>query len=115
VSDCELFKTRAMEKIGQLKKQIAELEEENNLNESEIARLEEQLRSTKVSLIRTTDSRGNRVLITSAAVATVTEADASSQYHGTRSIIRLLDGRVIESRDGCRTIEEQMVQTVGGE
>jgi hypothetical protein len=26
MSDCELFKTRAMEKIGQLKKQIAELE-----------------------------------------------------------------------------------------
>lgn len=80
-----------------------------------VAELQEQLRSTKLSLIRTTDSRGNRVLITSTAVATVTEADASSQYHGTRSIIRLLDGRVIESRDGCRTIEEQMTTGVKGE
>jgi len=92
---------------------VRDLQRKLATKEHRIAELQEQLGSTKLSLIRTTDSRGNRVLITSAAVATVTEADASSQYHGTRSIIRLLDGRVIESRDGCRTIEEQM--TTGGE
>ena len=90
---------------AQAKGHVAELA----TKEHRITELQEQLGGTKLSLIRTTDSRGNRVLITSTAVATVTEGNEAQQYHGIRSIIRLLDGRVIESRDGCRTIEEQMI------
>lgn len=67
------------------------------------------------SLIRTTDVYGNRVLISSVAVSSVAEASVSSQWHGIRSVIRMMDGRVIESRDDYRTIEDQMTQGVSGE
>jgi hypothetical protein len=67
-----------------------------------------------MSLIRTTDTRGQRVLITSHAVASVTETETSKQYHGHRCVIRLLDGQVIDSVSPYQTIVDQMAYTPGG-
>lgn len=46
---------------------------------------------------------GRKELINPAAIARVTEACASSQWYGIKSIVKLFDGQVIES---CHTTDE---------
>ena len=47
---------------------------------------------------------GTRHYVSPAAIASVSETGASSQWHGIRSIVRLFDGAVIESDDRAETI-----------
>lgn len=49
---------------------------------------------------------GRKMYLARAAVAQVTEAGTSSQWHGIRSVVRALDGRAIEVRE---TVEEIIV------
>lgn len=46
---------------------------------------------------------GRKELVSPAAIARVTEACASSQYHGIKSLVKLFDGQIIES---CNTTQE---------
>lgn len=54
-----------------------------------------------MTLIQIEDFNGRRQYVSAGAIAQITEAGASSQWHGIRSIVRLFDGRVIESRDSA--------------
>ena len=46
---------------------------------------------------------GRKELINPSAIARVTEACVSSQYHGIKSLVKLFDGQLIES---CHTMDE---------
>ncbi|MBK9515512.1 MAG: hypothetical protein IPO05_18315 [Flavobacteriales bacterium] len=86
---------------------LKDLQRKLATNDQRIAELQEQLGSTKLSLIRTTDSRES--VADNRFRGGITEAEGSSQYHGTRS-------KTTAGRSGVETgrlpdIEEQMVQT----
>ena len=46
--------------------------------------------------------------VAAANVARITEADAASQWHGIRSIVRLLDGGVIECNETADSIRKMV-------
>lgn len=50
-------------------------------------------------MITLTNIDGRRTHAAPEAIATITEAGPSSQWHGVRSIVRLFDGRTIEARE----------------
>lgn len=52
-----------------------------------------------MNLIEITDFNGAKQYISAGAVEQITEAGASSQWHGIRSIVRLFNGKVIESQN----------------
>lgn len=54
-------------------------------------------------MIEVTDCGGHRHYLAPAAIASVSEAGVSSQWHGIRSHVRMFDGRTIEARD---TVDE---------
>jgi hypothetical protein len=54
-------------------------------------------------MIEVTDCSGHRHYLAPAAIASVSEAGTSSQWHGIRSRVRMFDGRTIEARD---TVDE---------
>lgn len=54
-------------------------------------------------MIEITGIGGHRHLFAPSAIASVSEAGASSQWHGIRSHVRTFDGRVIEAQE---TIDE---------
>lgn len=56
-------------------------------------------------MISITNYRGERVLLAPSAIATVTQASPSSQWHGIRAYIKLFDGKVIESGDTIEHIQ----------
>ena len=47
-------------------------------------------------MIKLTDINGHTRYVAASAIASVTEAGASSQWHGIKSIVKLFDGLVIE-------------------
>lgn len=50
-------------------------------------------------MVKIIDFNGRTVYAAPDAVASITEAGASSQWHGIRSIVKLFDGRVIEAQE----------------
>ncbi len=59
-------------------------------------------------LIKTHDYRGTDVLLNTDAVISIVEASTSSQWHGIRSIIHLLNGKVVECGERVSTLEEKL-------
>jgi hypothetical protein len=55
-------------------------------------------------MFKLTDSNGRDVYLTSANVARIDEAGTSSQWHGIRSFVRLVDGDVIECQEDAATV-----------
>jgi len=60
-------------------------------------------------MITVTEIDGRKVHVNDAAIATITEAGPSSQWHGVRSIVHLFDGRVIEAREPADDLKRCMV------
>ena len=62
-------------------------------------------------MIELIDLNGKRHYLHPDAIARVTEAGASSQWHGIKSIVKCFDGQVIEcgasAKDVARVIEAQ--------
>ena len=50
-------------------------------------------------MIRVTDRNGLTHLLAPAAIARITEAGASSQWHGIRAYVKTFDGATIETQE----------------
>lgn len=59
-------------------------------------------------MIKVTDREGRTTFLAPAAVASVTEAAASSQWHGIRCYIRTFDGKTVEATETAQQIADQI-------
>lgn len=59
-------------------------------------------------MIHLTGINRNAIHLAPAAIASVTEAEASSQWHGVCAIVRTFDGRVLEVRQRADDIARQI-------
>ena len=59
-------------------------------------------------MIKLTDYNGRDHYLAPEAIARVTEAGVSSQWHGIRSIVRTFDGQTLEVRDTPEEIAGQV-------
>jgi hypothetical protein len=65
-------------------------------------------------VIELVDSNGRSVFVAPSAIACVTEAGASSQWHGIRCFVRLFDGRVVEATQTAREVSEAVAKAAEG-
>lgn len=61
-------------------------------------------------MIKITDYKGRTHFVAADAIAKVSEAGASSQWHGIRCIVKLFDGSVIEAGDTADWIAAAVAQ-----
>ncbi|TXI02816.1 hypothetical protein ACJ70E_15925 [Pseudomonas plecoglossicida] len=59
-------------------------------------------------MIQLTGINRNAIYLAPAAIAGVTEAGASSQWHGVCAIVRTFDGQVLEVRERADEIARQL-------
>lgn len=59
-------------------------------------------------MIQLTGINCNAIHLAPAAIASVIEAGASSQWHGIRAIVRTFDGQVLEVRERAVDIASQV-------
>lgn len=59
-------------------------------------------------MIKLTDYNGRDHYLAPAAIARVTEAGVSSQWHGIRSIVRTFEGETLEVRESAKDIAQRM-------
>lgn len=59
-------------------------------------------------MIKVTDRDGRATFLAPAAVASITEAAASSQWHGIRSYIKTFDGKTVEATETAQQIADQI-------
>ncbi|BAW24317.1 MULTISPECIES: hypothetical protein [Pseudomonas] len=59
-------------------------------------------------MIQLTGINRNAIHLAPAAIASVTEAGSSSQWHGICAIVRTFDGQVLEVRDRADDIVRQI-------
>lgn len=69
--------------------------------------------SAQHNMIELTDREGRSTFVAPSAIASVAEAGVSSQWHGTRSYVRLFDGRVIEASQTAHAISEAVSKATG--
>jgi hypothetical protein len=55
-------------------------------------------------LVEVTDINGHRHYLARSAIASISEAGASSAWHGIRAFVKLFDGSVLEVREDARAI-----------
>lgn len=61
-------------------------------------------------MIEITNPLGKRTYLATAAIASVTEAGTSSQWHGIKCHVKCFDGTVLECRDTARQIAEKIAK-----
>lgn len=59
-------------------------------------------------MIKLTDYNGRDHYLAPAAIARVTEAGVSSQWHGVRAIVRTFEGETLEVRESAKDIAQRM-------
>lgn len=59
-------------------------------------------------MINLTDNKGRDHFVAPSAIARVTEAGASSQWHGICAIVHTFDGQVLEVRERAADIARQV-------
>jgi uncharacterized protein YlzI (FlbEa/FlbD family) len=59
-------------------------------------------------MITLTGTNGNKRYLAPPAIAAVTEAGASSQWHGICAIVRTFDGQVLEVRERADDVVRQI-------
>lgn len=64
-------------------------------------------------MIKITDINGCANYLAPEAIARVTEAGTSSQWHGIRSIVKTFDGQTIEARDSADDIAKAIDKAEG--
>lgn len=62
-------------------------------------------------LIESRDNKGGKILFNSDQVVSIVEAGTSSQWHGTRTIIKLTSGQILECGEA---IDEITAKINGG-
>jgi hypothetical protein len=60
-------------------------------------------------MIVVTDINGRTIYLAPEAIASITEAGTSSQWHGIRAIVKTFDGQLLE----CRETAEQIARAMG--
>lgn len=55
-------------------------------------------------MIGVTNIDGRKIFLSANAIASITEASDSSQWHGVRAVIKLFDGRTIECQESAKDI-----------
>lgn len=65
-------------------------------------------------MIKITDYKGCVHFVARDAIAKLSEAGVSSQWHGIRCIVKLFDGSVIEAGDAVDRIAAAVAQQDGG-
>ena len=61
------------------------------------------------ALIRLTDYKGRMHLVSIYAISTISEAATSSQWHGIKSIVKLIDGEKLEVNETVQQISQKIV------
>ena len=61
-------------------------------------------------MIRVADMNGQAHHLNPASIARVTEAGASSQWHGIRALVRMFDGAVLEVQETAASIAHAIEQ-----
>ena len=64
-------------------------------------------------MIQLTGINRNSIHLAPAAIASVTEAGASSQWHGICAIVRTFDGQVLEVRERADDVVRQVREAKG--
>jgi len=59
-------------------------------------------------MITLTGTNGNKHYLAPSAVASVTEAGVSSQWHGIRAYVKTFDGQMIEVREEAADIAREL-------
>ncbi len=59
-------------------------------------------------MIEITNRDGRTIYLAHSAIAQITEAGTSSQWHGIRSYIKTFDGKIIEAQQSAREIKARM-------
>jgi hypothetical protein len=59
-------------------------------------------------MIQLTDFNGREVYLAPKAIAQVTEAGTSSQWHGIRSIVRTFDGQTLEIQQTAAEVAQRL-------
>lgn len=62
-------------------------------------------------LVEVRDHNGSRVTFNKESVISVQEAGPSSSWHGIHSLIRLVDGRLIECQDTYSQVQAKLNQS----
>lgn len=61
-------------------------------------------------MIKVTDMNGKAHYLSPANIARVTEAGASSQWHGIRAVVRTFDGATLEAQETAASIAKAIEQ-----
>lgn len=64
-------------------------------------------------MLKLTDINGKTVLLNAGNIAQVTQAGASSQWHGVRAYVRTMDGRTLEIQESVDVIESMLIESAG--
>ncbi|MGE8466409.1 MAG: hypothetical protein ACN6QE_09790 [Pseudomonas putida] len=64
-------------------------------------------------MIKLTGINRNKLYLAPSAIASVTEAGASSQWHGVCAIVRTFDGQVLEVRERADDVVRQVKEAKG--
>lgn len=65
-------------------------------------------------MIKITDYKGRTHYVAPSAIAKISEASVSSQWHGIRCIVKCFDDSIIEARDTADQIAEAVAAAKGG-
>jgi hypothetical protein len=65
-------------------------------------------------MVKIIDYNGKTHYVAADAVAKISEAGVSSQWHGIRSIVKCFDGTVIEAGDTADVIAKSIIAEKGG-
>ncbi len=66
-------------------------------------------------MISLTSTSGTRHYVSTRNIARITEAGASSQWHGIKAFVRTFDGQTIECRETALEIHDAIAKAEGGE
>ncbi len=62
-------------------------------------------------MIKLTNYDGKKHYVAPSAIACVTEAAASSQWHGINAIVKMFDGKLLEVNDTAESINDAIVES----
>lgn len=65
-------------------------------------------------MIKITDYKGRTHYVSPSAIAKISEAGVSSQWHGIRCIVKCFDGSIIEAGDTADEIAAAIAAAEGG-
>lgn len=66
-------------------------------------------------MVKMTDRNGLARFVAASAIASISEASASCRWHGTRAIVKLFDGTLIETQESATDLARAVADlTIAG-